>query len=139
SKPTRIANKLVGQGSSSSVDFDPPAFLWWDPLKLAVLPVSIYDYDSNSDQSNQFTGAIGFHATRADGVTEAGRVSHPATNGYAPPVDRSVVIGNRLFTISTTGALASDLGTFASDGFVAFPAPPPQAVSPPASAPGSGG
>jgi hypothetical protein len=137
SRPTRIANKLVGQGSSSSVDFDPHAFLWWDPLKLAVLPVSIYDYDSNSGASNQFTGAIGFHATKADGVTEAGRVSHPATDGYAPPVDRSVVIGNRLFTISTAGALASDLATFANEGFVAFPAPPPQPQPESVSAPGT--
>jgi hypothetical protein len=137
SKPTRIANRLVGQGSSSSVDFDPHAFLWWDPLKLAVLPVSIYDYDSNSGTSNQFTGAIGFHATRADGVTEAGRVSHPATDGYVPAVDRSVVIGDRLFTISAAGALASDLGTFASDGFVVFPAPPPQPQPESVSAPGT--
>jgi hypothetical protein len=119
-RPTRISNALVGNGSSTQAQFDPHAFLWWDPLKLAVLPVEIYDNNS----SNQFVGAIGFHATKADGVKEAGRVNHPADSyGYAARIDRSLVVGNRLFTVSADGVLASDLGTFASDGFVPFPLP----------------
>jgi uncharacterized secreted protein with C-terminal beta-propeller domain len=123
--PARLSNKLVGNGSSSSVEFDPHAFLWWDPLKLAVLPVQIY-----GDTSSTFTGAIGFHATKADGVTEAGRASHPAdSNGYSAPITRSLVVGQRLFTISEAGALASDLATFADRGFVQFPVPPPPQVA----------
>jgi uncharacterized secreted protein with C-terminal beta-propeller domain len=122
-KPARLSNKLVGTGSSSDVEFDPHAFLWWDPLKLAVLPVQVYDYQPNGP-ANQFIGAIGFHATKADGVTEAGRVSHPqGSYGYTPPIVRSLVVGDRLFTISTAGALASDLGSFADRGFVEFPQP----------------
>jgi hypothetical protein len=90
-----------------------------------VLPVSIYNYQSNGT-ADTFAGAIGFKATKADGVTEAGRVSHPKDqNGYSAPVVRSLVVGDRLFTISTAGMLASDLSSFADKGFVAFPAPPP--------------
>jgi hypothetical protein len=126
-KPSRLSNKTVGSGSSSDVEFDPHAFLWWDPLKLAVLPVQVYDYSSDGNQQPPFVGAIGFHATKADGVSEAGRVSHPKdTYGYSAPVARSLVIGNRLFTVSTAGALASDLSSFADRGFVAFPLPKPQ-------------
>jgi hypothetical protein len=132
--PTRLSNKLVGSGSSSTVEFDPHAFLWWDPLHLAVLPVQVYDYQEagNGQPSNQFIGAIGFNATKAGGVTEAGRVSQPADSyGYSPPVLRSLVVGDRLFTISTEGALASDLATFADQGFVTFPQPPqPQPPTP---------
>jgi Beta propeller domain len=129
-KPTRLANKTVGSGSSSSVEFDPHAFLWWDPLKLAVLPVQVYDYNSDGSSKAPFTGAIGFKATKADGVTEAGRASQPADQyGYAPPVDRSLVVGDRLFTVSTTGVLASDLKTFADRGFVSLPVPAPQSGS----------
>jgi uncharacterized secreted protein with C-terminal beta-propeller domain len=125
-KPTRLSNKLVGTGSSSTVEFDPHAFLWWDPLHLAVLPVQVYDYSSDGKSPNQFIGAIGFNATKAGGVTEAGRVSQPGdANSYRPPVVRSLVVGDRLFTISTAGALASDLNTFADRGFVTFPAPAP--------------
>jgi uncharacterized secreted protein with C-terminal beta-propeller domain len=134
-KPTRLANKLVGSGSSSTVEFDPHAFLWWDPLHLAVLPVQVYDPDYQGNTAGAFTGAIGFNATKAGGVTEAGRVSQPAdSNGYRAPIERSVVVGGRLFTISTRGALASDLTTLTDRGFVEFPAPsgaiPPQPAAP---------
>jgi hypothetical protein len=122
--PTRISNRVIAPDSSSDAEFDPHAFLWWDPAKLAVLPLSIYNYDPNG-KGNTFTGAIGFHATKADGVTEAGRASHPKDqSGYAPPVLRSLVVGDRLFTVSPAGVLASDLATFADRGFAAFPAVP---------------
>jgi hypothetical protein len=86
-----------------------------------VLPVSIYSFGPNA-KSNTFTGAIGFNATKADGVTEAGRASHPNDqSGYTPPIVRSLVVGDRLFTVSTAGVLASDLTTFANRGFAAFP------------------
>jgi hypothetical protein len=125
-KPARLSNKVVAGSSSSSVEFDPHAFLWWDPLKLAVLPVQIYDYQAGGSSPYQFSGAIGFHATKADGVTEAGRASHPADQyGYSQPIIRSLVVGQRLFTISTAGALASDPSTFVERGFVAFPIPQP--------------
>src|SRR4051794_22604769 len=127
-KPSRLSNKTVGSGSSSDVEFDPHAFLWWDPLKLAVLPVQVYDYNADAKQQQPpFVGAIGFHSTKAGGVTEAGRVSHPGDQyGYTPPVSRSFVVGDRLFTISSAGALASDLASFAPKGFVEFPGSQPQ-------------
>jgi len=122
-KPTRLSNKLVGAGSSSSVEFDPYAFLWWDPLKLAVLPVQVFTYQGDG-KADQFTGAIAFRASRAAGVNEAGRMSQPPDSyGYAPPIVRSLVVGDRLFTISMSGARASGLGSFADRGFVAFPVP----------------
>jgi uncharacterized secreted protein with C-terminal beta-propeller domain len=121
-KPTRLSNNLVGMGSSSSVEFDPHAFLWWDPLKLAVLPMQVFTYQGDR-KADQFTGAIASRASRAAGVNEAGRVSQPpASYGYAPPIVRSLVVGDRLFTISMSGARATDLGSFGDRGFVAFPA-----------------
>ena len=131
--PKRIASHELASGSSTTVGYDPHAFLWWDPAKLAVLPVQIYSYDPNSGSSSQFAGAIGFHVTKADGINEAGRVTHQNSDGYQAPIDRSLVIGDRLFTVSSLGLRASDLGTFADHGFVAFPQPPPPTVtSPPA-------
>jgi hypothetical protein len=122
--PLRLSNRVLGGGSSSTVEFDPHAFLWWEPSKLAVLPVQIYTYDEQKGASEQYAGAIGFHATKPDGVTEAGRASHPKDQyGYSAVISRSLVIGDRLFTVSTAGVLASDLGSFADRGFAAFPVP----------------
>jgi hypothetical protein len=121
-KPTRLSNKTVGSGSGSSVEYDPHAFLWWDPAKLAVLPVQTYSYDEQSGKSDTFAGAIGFHARKADGVTEAGRISHPQDQyGSVAPIERSLVIGNRIFTVSSAGVEASNLGSLADEGFAAFP------------------
>jgi Beta propeller domain len=122
--PARLSNRVVAAGSSSSAEFDPHAFLWWDPLKLAVVPVDIYE------ERSQFSGAIGFHATRADGVTETGRLQHPSDAGYSSPITRSLVVGQRLFTVSAAGVMASDLATFAQRGFVALPAPQPPEPQP---------
>jgi hypothetical protein len=126
-KPSRLSNHVVAGGSSSTVEFDPHAFLWWDPAKLAVLPVQIYTYDEQKGTSDQFAGAIAFHATKAEGVTEAGRASHPRDQyGYSTAISRSLVVGDRLFTVSPAGVLASDLASFADRGFAAFPVPQSQ-------------
>jgi len=105
-----------------------------------VLPVQVYDYDAQGNQQPPFVGAIGFHVTKADGVAEAGRASHPKDgNGYSTAIDRSLVIGDRLFTVSVAGVLASDLTTFADRGFVAFPQPQPQGGSGVSSPPATSG
>lgn len=115
-KPTRIAQHAVGSSSSSDVEYDHHAFLWWAPSSLAVMPVQIY----GSEKGQEFAGAIGFKVSRS-GIDEAGRVTHPASD-YAPPVQRSLVVGDRLFTVSGVGVKASDLATFADRGFAAFDA-----------------
>jgi hypothetical protein len=84
--------------------------------------------------AQQFTGAIAFHVD-STGITELGRISHPTINGYAPQIERSIVIANQLYTVSSEGILASDLDTLAPCAFAAFPATPqpprPVTVAPP--------
>ena len=45
---------------------------------------------------------------------------------WRPRITRSLVVGDRLFTVSFAGVMASDLATFADKGFAAFPVPQPQ-------------
>jgi uncharacterized secreted protein with C-terminal beta-propeller domain len=130
-KPSRIAQHAVGSSSNSDVEYDHHAFLWWGPSALAVMPVQIWGRDKGGQE---FAGAIGFKVSRG-GIDEAGRASHPATDGYAPPVQRSLVVGDRLFTVSGAGVKATDLGTFADRGFAAFPQPEPQPAQPQSSPP----
>jgi uncharacterized secreted protein with C-terminal beta-propeller domain len=115
-RPVRLQKAQIAERwSSSEVEWDHHAFLWWPATSLAVLPID----------SQGFRGAAGYRVQRAGGIAEIGRISHPAGPGsWTPPVSRSVVVGDRLFTISDLGAEASGLEQLADRGWVAFPAPP---------------
>jgi hypothetical protein len=161
SAPKLLQKTTLGQGSASQVQYDHHAFLFWAPTDLAVLPVQIYPTYGvpptpapapgvrgtgmtttavslpGQDSNGQFTGAVGFHIDRG-GISEVGRISHPPLNGNTPPITRSIVIGDRLYTLSDEGILASRVHTLAPLTFVAFPATGPTGTNGPrASGPGT--
>ena len=84
-----------------------------------------------------FLGAVGLRVQRA-GITEVGRVVHPAEPGAervgspGAPISRALVVGDTLYTISAAGVKGSSLATFADRGFVRLsddlggPLPPPK-------------
>ncbi len=114
--PARIAHRALGaSGSSTSAEFDPHAFLWWAPSGTAVLPLQDY-----SDPNAPFIGAVGLHVEQAKGIAEVGRVTH-GTGPYNPAIERSVVVGDRLYTLSDLGVASSRLSTLAPLGFLTFP------------------
>jgi uncharacterized secreted protein with C-terminal beta-propeller domain len=115
--PRRLHQRTVAPGSSSTAEFDHHAFLWWAPSGLAVLPVTIYP--TAPGDGSVFTGAVGFRIARDTGIAEAGRIAH-GTGGSAPPIDRTIVIGDRLYTVSRMGVGVSDLGTLGGLAFVPF-------------------
>jgi hypothetical protein len=127
--PKLLAKTLIGSGSSSRVTYDHHAFLFWPATSLAVLPVQMNPVQivclrapcTPPSTGDQFTGAIGYKVT-SDGISEVGRVTHDSANGATPAIERSVVVGDRLFTVSTGGVLASSLSTLARQAFVPFPA-----------------
>jgi len=100
----------------SDVEYDHHAFLWWPRAQLAVLPVQEY-------LDRPFLGAVGLRVRRA-GITEVGRVVHPAQPGAervgspGAPISRALVVGDTLYTISAAGVRGSSLATFADRGFV---------------------
>ena len=112
--PVRTAVRSLGGSSSSAVEVDHRAFLWWAPKDLAVLPLQSFD-----GRGTSFAGAAGFGVTRT-AVDERGRIAHPGAD--PSPITRTVVVGERLFTLSDRGLLASDLTTLAAGPFLAFSA-----------------
>jgi uncharacterized secreted protein with C-terminal beta-propeller domain len=118
SNPKLLQKVALGQGQSS-VEFDPHAFLWWPATRLAVLPVSLF----SSQGGQTFVGAIGLTAG-ATQLSEAGRITQPpqqANNpATSPVIERSVVIGSSVFTLSEQGLLQSDLTTLAPGTWVPF-------------------
>lgn len=148
--PTLIGNTSLGLGSSSAAQYDPHAFLFWAPTGLAVLPVEIYPVTcpppvpagppmgaarppvlcgtavgsggsrGSGPYSQPFTGALAFHVD-ASGITSIAQIAQDQIDGSSPPILRSVVAGNDLYTISDAGVMASDLSTLARLSFLQFP------------------
>ncbi len=129
--PKRVAQAPLGSGTSTQAEFDPHAFLFWDPARLSVIPLERY---GSADE--RFTGAIGFRVGR-DALAEVGRLAHPARQGAGvPPIGRSLVIGARLYTLSYDGLQAANLADLVPLGFTPFSQLPgdPPCSSPPIAA-----
>ena len=95
------------------------------PETTIVEPVPTEPVPEPPIDENMFMGAVGVHVDPSS-VVEVGRVSHaghaPAEWGpYGAPIERSLVIGDTLYTFSQIGLAAADLSTFTETGFVAFP------------------
>lgn len=79
--------------------------------------------------SDTFSGLIAF-TVRSDDVAEAARITHegkPTTTppGFdysfgGPPIQRAVVVGGSLYTLSDAGVLASDLATLGDQVWAQF-------------------
>ena len=86
-----------------------------------MIPVSVYSYQAGGQN---FAGAIGFKVDPGAGISEVGRISHAeGSPEWLPQVDRSLVMGDRLFTLSMLGLKASALDTLADRAWVPFPQP----------------
>jgi hypothetical protein len=117
-RPARRAQISLGGNASSTAEYDPHAFLFWKPSNLAVIPLSTY-----GQTGQEFEGAVGFSIGSAS-IAERGRISHPldgTDTTYRPPIGRSLVIGETLFTLSYAGLAANRVDNLASLSFTAFP------------------
>ncbi len=121
---------------STEVSYDHHAFLWWEPRSLAVLPISVYDYsDQPTCAPDQPCPSLAYRApvasafaftVKPEAITETGRVTHPDN----ATVRRSILMGDRLVTVSDAGVQASGLDTFDDRGFARFSATAGPSTSP---------
>jgi uncharacterized secreted protein with C-terminal beta-propeller domain len=111
--PVRLHQRTLGEFSGSEVEWDHRAFLYWPATNLTVLPISDWERD--------FFGAIGFRVSRA-GIAELGRIGHQVADpDYLGAIERTLVVGGRLFTISTAGVMATPLDTLRGGAWLPFP------------------
>jgi hypothetical protein len=74
------------------------------------------------DDEPDFSGAIGFGVERDSPISERGRASHDEdAERYPWPIERSFVVGGRLFTLSQLGLEANSLDDLAELAFLRFP------------------
>ena len=133
--PTRLATFAL-TAAISNAEFDPHAFLYWPAAHLMVVPLQATgmaagtpvppDGAAQSPDAPQ-SGALVLRIGDS-GITETGFVTQPGTantTGYPgySPIERSLIIGQTLWTISTAGARASDLTTLRQQGWVPFDGP----------------
>ncbi len=124
----KLQQQTEVEGGSTEVSYDHHAFLWWEPRSLAVLPITTFTGGPTPscppDQpcpsfapSRASASAFAFTVTPS-AITEAGRVTHPDQ----AVVHRSIVLGDRLLTVSDAGLQASALDGYGDAGFAPFTA-----------------
>jgi len=124
-----LLHKYTLEHGYSEVEYDHHAFLHWVPTGLTVLPVQTWWWDEETETDGGFSGAI---AVRVDdnGIEELARITHSYSNdpeseeieweGWRLPIRRSLVVGDKLLTVSDGGILQSDLDTLAEEAWVTF-------------------
>ena len=137
--PQRLATFALS-GANSAAEFDPHAFLYWPASRLVVVPIQVpYGVASPPPVPSQpgagggaagpgslapSPGGSGALVLRIDSgaIIQAGFIRQPvSSSGYwDPTIERSLVIGNTLWTVSGAGLLASDLSTLRQQSWIPF-------------------
>jgi Beta propeller domain len=120
--PTKVDQFTLSQGSSSQVEYDHHAFLYWEQTGLAILPVEQWFWDGKSD--NMFFGAVGLSVDDDGNLAEVERLVHPGGDDsygdYRAQIMRSLVIGDDLYTVSAKGIMTSELGSLEETAWLEF-------------------
>ena len=90
--------------------------MYWPKSNLAVIPLQTY---SGEIGGATFDGAAGLSIC-ASTLGEVGRVVHQTAERGQVPIDRSFVIGDRLYTLSYLGVQSSSLANFGALSYTAF-------------------
>ena len=146
----KLLSKDVLAGARSAAEQDPHALLYWAATGTLVLPVTQWQpqpvpVDGSgagaSPVTDGFSGAIVWRLSGST-LAEAGRVSQPRPAStlpspmpggalgdamvapmapLAPGIERALVVGDNLFTVSEGGILQSDLSTLTQGAWMAYP------------------
>jgi hypothetical protein len=115
-------------GGQSAAEFDPHAFLYWPAADLVVVPLQTDvvggtpPIQRGSTPATPRAGALLLRITDT-GITEAGFISQPAETTrqiYSSNIQRSLVIGSTLWTMSDTGAMATDITSLVRLAWIPF-------------------
>jgi hypothetical protein len=147
--PARLSTFAIA-GAVSGAEFDPHAFLYWSASRMVVVPlqtsgVGVPPMAGGAATTSEPAPGLGGSKSGAlvlhiddSGISELGFITQPAAHGsdygsgygngsggygysygYAP-IERSLVIGSNLWTVSAAGVMASDLSTLHQVAWIPF-------------------
>jgi uncharacterized secreted protein with C-terminal beta-propeller domain len=120
--PRRIDQFTLSEGSSSQVEYDHHAFLYWEQTGLAMVPVQQWWWDG--ERESVFLGAVGLTVDDRGNLGEIARLVHPGGEDkygdYRAQILRSLVIDDRVYTVSAKGIMSSDLDTLEEASWLQF-------------------
>lgn len=125
--PARLSTYALAS-STSAAELDPHAFLYWPADGLVVVPLQTSGPVSGSSaQPSQGpqTGALVLRLS-GDRIAVDGFIGQPQTGSYpGSAIERSLIIGQTLWTVSPAGVMASDLTTLHQQAWLPFTSVPP--------------
>jgi Beta propeller domain len=119
--PARLATYALASGSSSLAEFDPHAFLYWPADGLVVVP--LIAASGSGDLVLRLSGGQsgGLSGGQSGGsLVRVGLVTQPVSV-QGTRVERSLIVGSTLWTVSPAGLMASDLSTLQQEAWLSFP------------------
>ncbi|MEW1839355.1 beta-propeller domain-containing protein [Nonomuraea angiospora] len=104
--PRRLS-QLFQKDSGSTAEWDPHAFLYWPKTGLAVIPLY---------QQTESGGLV----LKIDdsGVTKLGMIKHPGKDEGQTGIERALVIGDSIWTLSYDGIQVNDAATLAQQAWI---------------------
>ena len=114
-QPVLASRQQLGAGANSLAENDPHALLWWPQANLLVLPVD--NYSGSTAISAADVWSVGTSGT----LSQLGTLSQPSSgqNGY-PEIERAVIVGNDIYTLSEQGVMVSDMGSLSEAAWLAY-------------------
>jgi uncharacterized secreted protein with C-terminal beta-propeller domain len=115
SAPHRLA-QVVRSDAPGEGQLDPHAFLYWPATGVVVVPIQSW--------SGSVGGKVLVLKVSETGLATLGLISHPAGQRTAPDyqggIQRSMVIGDSIWTLSTAGVKVSAMSTLADLAWIPF-------------------
>ena len=112
--PQRL-DHVTREHTPSETPIDPHAFLYWAADGIAVIPIDSWNY-------RQSGAALVLHVG-TDRLSVLGTIRNPAVSssgGYDTGIERTLVIGDQLWTMSSSGLRVSDLHSLHREAWVPF-------------------
>ncbi len=114
-QPSMVSQQELGEGAGSAAEYDPHALLWWPQDSLLVMPVDNYSGSGPSSAADLWS------VSSTGTLDQVGALSQPGSQPDAyPEIERAVVVGSDIYTLSEQGVMANDISSLAQVAWLPY-------------------